>query len=284
MERSGRTKSTWPIRCPAHFVRRPRPRSRPRAGRRDRARRDPFPARTTARRSVSSSANRQVRNCPSAVTRTRSQLSQNGSRHACDHADVADPVAEPEALGRLDVVGIARLEREHGVDAFDDLVRRHDLVADSTPLRVEGHELDEATPTPFSRPNCARSTTSSSLIPRMTTALILTGASPARSAASTPASTRSSSSRLVNAKKRSRCSESSEMLIRLRPGRREIVRELGKPHTVRRHRDVDAERREHLHETRHVRAHERFAAGDADRLEAVALDADAGRSERSPRR
>ena len=32
-----------------------------------------------ARRSVSSSANRQVRNWPSAVMRTRSQLAQNGS-------------------------------------------------------------------------------------------------------------------------------------------------------------------------------------------------------------
>ena len=50
-----------------------------RAGRRDRARRARRRARSSARRSVSSSANRHVRNWPSAVMRTRSQFSQNGS-------------------------------------------------------------------------------------------------------------------------------------------------------------------------------------------------------------
>ena len=48
------------------------------------------------------------------------------------------------------------------------------------------------------------------------------------------------------------------------PGRREIVRELGQLHAVRRQRDVDAERREHLNEPGHVRPHERLAAGEPD--------------------
>ena len=52
------------------------------------------------------------------------------------------------------------------------------------------------------------------------------------------------------------------------------MRELGQPHAVRRHRNVDVERREQLYEARHVRPYQRLAPREPDRLEAVALYAD----------
>ena len=74
------------------------------------------------------------------------------------------------------------------------------------------------TPKPVSRPKRARSTTSSSLTPRITTTLTFTGSRPASRAASMPASTSSSSSRRVSARKRSGRSVSSETLIRFEAG------------------------------------------------------------------
>ena len=62
---------------------------------------------------------------------------------AGDHADLAAAVAVAEALGRLDAPRAHRLEREHRVDAADDLGRRHDLVAAPGAVGVERHELDE---------------------------------------------------------------------------------------------------------------------------------------------
>ena len=96
------------------------------------------PARNTTRRSVSSSANRHVRNC--ALRRDAHTIAVVAERftHARDHADVADAVAEHETLRRFDVVGIAGLEREHRVDAIEDLLRGNDFVADSTPLARRG--------------------------------------------------------------------------------------------------------------------------------------------------
>ena len=131
-------------------------------------------------------------------------------------------------------------------------------------------------PTPRSRPKRARSTISSSLTPRITTALTFTGARPASSAASMPAITRSSSSRRVSARKRSRCSVSSETFTRLRPACREVVGDLGQLHAVGGEREVDAERRQHLDQPGHVGPHERLAAGEPDRLEPEPLDAHPG--------
>ena len=139
-------------------------------------------------------------------------------------------------------------------------------------------------PIPRSRPKRARSTISSSFTLRITTAFTFTGASPASIAASMPAITRSSSSRRVSARKRSRRSVSSETFTRSRPAAREIVRNLGELHAVGRERQVDAERREHLDQPGHVGPHERLAAGEPDRLEPEALDAQRGRPGRSPRR
>ena len=92
-----------------------------------------------ARRSNSSSANRQVRSLPSAVIRIRSHCSQNGSVTLAITPTSPMPSAYAEALGRLDVLAVVgarhreALEREHRVDALEDLVRGHDLVA--APLR-----------------------------------------------------------------------------------------------------------------------------------------------------
>ena len=73
------------------------------------------------------------------------------------------------------------------------------------------------TSTPRWRPNVARSTISSSLTPRCTTVLSLTGCRPASIAASMPSSTLASSSRRVISTNRSRWSVSRLMLIRRSP-------------------------------------------------------------------
>ena len=69
-----------PVRCGGRPTCRP-PRARSRSPSRSSrsGASSPPSARSSARRSISSSANRHVRNWPSAVMRTRSQLSQNGS-------------------------------------------------------------------------------------------------------------------------------------------------------------------------------------------------------------
>ena len=72
IDRSGCTKSGWLIRCPDHFAHSPR---RIRSSRSS----SEAPSRIGARRSVSSIANRQLRNMPSAVSRRRLHVSQNGS-------------------------------------------------------------------------------------------------------------------------------------------------------------------------------------------------------------
>src|SRR3954453_12677503 len=71
IERSGRMKVTWPMLWPAHL--RPTSASRAAASSSSDA-----PLRSSERRSVSRTANRQLRSLPSAVSRTRSQVSQNG--------------------------------------------------------------------------------------------------------------------------------------------------------------------------------------------------------------
>ena len=60
------------------------------------------------------------------------------------------------------------------------------------------------------------------------------------------------------------------------PGGGEIVRQLTELHAVGGHRDVDVEPARALTKPRHVRPHQRLAAGDPHRLEPEPLDADAG--------
>ena len=61
--------------------------------------------------------------------------------------------------------------------------------------------------------------------------------------------------------------------MRLQTSGREVVCDLGELHAVGGHRDVDAERRQHLDQAGEVRPDQRLAAGDPHRLEAVALHA-----------
>ena len=140
------------------------------------------------------------------------------------------------------------------------------------------------TPTPWSRPKRARSTTSSSLIPAHHDRVHLHRR---ETGIDRRVDTREHALELVALGQREeaitlQCVE--RHVDAPEPGRREVVRELGQLHAVGRHRDVDTERREQLDEARDVRPHQRLAPGEADRLEAEALDADPSDPGRSPRR
>ena len=236
-----------PGRCGARptWCRRPG-RSRPRAGRR--ARRRAAPPRRIARRSNSSSANRQVRSLPSAVIRIRSQLLAERLGDAGDHADVADAVGVAErarpARRAADRARAARpLEREHRVDALEDLAARARPGRDvQAPSASRGMNSMKRTPTPRSRPKAARSTTSSSLTPRITTQLTFTGSSPASSggvdAGEDPVELVAAGEREedLGAQRVERHVDAPQA------GRREVVGHLRQLHAVGGHRDVDAER------------------------------------------
>ena len=136
IERAGWTKSGWFTRWPDHFAH-TAARISPSSSSSE------APSRIGPRRSVSSSANRHVRNCPSAVRRSRLQVSQNGSRHARDHADRAGRVVG-EPVGRRGLRGVVPCgEREHGVDRLEDRRAGHDLRALPRVLCVQRHVLDE---------------------------------------------------------------------------------------------------------------------------------------------
>ena len=105
--------------------------------------------RIAARRSNSSVANRHVRNWPSAVRRTRSQSPQNGLVTRRDHADRAAAVEVAPAVGRRRAAGRHLLERVHGVDRGDDLVLADDLVVrPSRPSASSGMNSMKRTSTP----------------------------------------------------------------------------------------------------------------------------------------
>jgi len=99
------------------------------------------------------------------VTRTRSQFVAERLAHTCDHADVADPVAEHETFGRFHVIGVAGLEREHRA-SMRSMISCAGTTFSFAPLSCASSGMNsmKRTPTAFSRPNRARSTTSSSLI------------------------------------------------------------------------------------------------------------------------
>ena len=145
-----------------------------------------------------------------------------------------------------------------------------------SPCASSGMNSMKRMPTPLSRPKRARSTTSSSLTPRITTAFTFTGERPASIAASMPAITRGSSSRLVEREERGAVERVERHVDPLQPGLHQIVRGLAQLHAVRRHRDVDVERCELGDQPGDVRADERLAAGEAHRVEPEPLDAHAG--------
>ena len=153
------------------------------------------------------------------------------------------------------------------------------------------------TSTSCSRPNRARSTISSSLTPRSMTALILTGEKPASFAASMPSSTRSNSSRRVISRNRSARNVSRLMLTRSRPASRSscatsrnvaplVVSERSGfwPASGELGRRRHAQRRQLADEHRHVGAHRRLAAGEAQAVDLEPLDEDPRAAARSPRR
>ena len=104
-----------------------------------------------------------------------------GLAHRRDHADLAAAVAVAIAARHLArVVALERLERQLGVDALDDLPRRHDLRELPVVERADVHELDEAQDDAGAAGSeRASSTMRGSLTPRCTTQLILIGARPA---------------------------------------------------------------------------------------------------------
>ena len=143
-----------------------------------------------------------------------------------------------------------------------------------SPCASSGMNSMKRTPTPFSRPNAARSTISSSFTPRITTQLIFTGSSPASSAASTPARTRWSSSRRVSSANTSGRNESRDTLMRRSPASARSCAISGSftPLLV---IAMSMPSGASMATSRGRWARERgLAAGDADRLEPVALHAD----------
>ena len=92
---------------------------------------------------------------------------------------------------------------------------------------------------PVSRDQRAKSTTSSSFVPPITTQLILIGVSPAASAARIPASTFSSASRRVISANRWRRSESHEIVARSMPASASGAGQPVEQHAVRGQRDVE---------------------------------------------
>ena len=133
------------------------------------------PSRSGPRRSVSLSENRQVRRRPSAVSRTRLQSAQNGSETGLMNPIRALPVGEPVDAGGG--AGLARLglERIHGLDRRADLGAGQHLLGRPGVVGVERHELDEADLVGVRRASSANGSTSSSVKPRIATALILIG-------------------------------------------------------------------------------------------------------------
>ncbi len=171
------------------------------------------------------------------------------------------------------MIGIARFEREHRVDPFDDLARRDDLVVAPLPLRVERHELDEPHPDALFATE-AREVDDLVVVDaahhdRVHLHGVQSGDERGVDAGEHPVELVA-----LGERKEALSPERIERHVdAAQSRRREIVRELGEPHTVRRHRDVDAQGREQLHQPGHVRAHQRLTAGDPDGLEPIALDA-----------
>ena len=129
--------------------------------------------------------------------------------------------------------------------------------------------------TPASRAHAAIGTTLDSLIPRRTTMLTLTGASPASIAAAIPSSTLATGKSIpFIAPKTASSSESRLTVTRCRPGVGERSRQRPQRGPVGRQRQVDlaavgsADRRQHRDQVRQVAPDERLAAGDPQLLDA----------------
>src|SRR5450759_2618421 len=97
-----------------------------------------------------------------------------------DHPDLAGPVAVAESRRHLaGVVGRQRLERERSIDPGHDLRQRHDLVHPPPVRGPHVHELDVAEDDVLVARPARHREIDSSLLPRRTTMLTLSGARPA---------------------------------------------------------------------------------------------------------
>ena len=143
------------------------------------------PFRKRSRTVRSSSENRQFRSAPSAVTRRRLQVPQNGSETL-----EIKPISPIPSAKRNRSAGAVPTGSESGSrgqtcrDALEHLATRDELVPVPLSLRVKRHELDEAHDAPGVRAKEAKSRISSSFWPRRRTTLTLRGVRPAFSAAS----------------------------------------------------------------------------------------------------
>ena len=171
---------------------------------------------------------------------------------AGDHPDVADAVGVAEALGRLDVLAVVgprhrqALEREDRVDAFEDLAARgRPRPGVQAPSASSGMNSMKRTPTPRSRPKAARSTTSSSLTPRITTQLTFTGSSPASTRGVDPGDDPVEIVAPGELPEDLGAQRVERHVDAPQAGRGEVVRHLRQPDAVGGHRDVDAERGQH---------------------------------------
>ena len=177
------------------------------------------PLRNSARTSYSSVANKQVRNCPSAVSRTRSQSPQNG----LVTVGITPTVPLPSRYRQRSAGAAPRLAicSSANTSLIVDTISSWPTTAlfNQPPWASSGMNSINRTSMFFSRPNVARAIISSSFTPRCTTAFTFTGAMPTAIAASMPSSTEASSSRLVICLNFSRFSVSRLTLMRRKPAR-----------------------------------------------------------------
>ena len=170
---------------------------------------------------------------------------------------------------------VDRRERKDRIDAFEDLGGRHDLVAAPLPLRIEGHELDEAHP----------DTLAAAEARELDDLLVVDAAHDDRihlhrreSRVERGVDAGDDPLELVALRQREERGAVQRVqrdIHATEPGVREVVRSFPELHAVGRERKVDTEWRELLDQTRDVRTYERFTTGEPDRLEAETLDADA---------
>ena len=197
-------------------------------------RRSPRPSRRRAAARAGRSrtrANRQLRICPSAVSRTRSHAPQKGRVTERDHPDAGRAAIDEEASrrGRRRAPFGVRGGLERGGQRLEDVAGGDHLGSLPAVLGVERHLLDEPQLVPALKAVPQQLGCLVSLSPRISTALTLTGVSPADVAAARPASTSASRSRRVSFLKISGRNVSSETLIRSSPASRSARRRRSRP-------------------------------------------------------
>ncbi len=173
-----------------------------------------------ARRSVSCTAKRQLRNMPSAVRRTRSQLPQNDSVTLAMMPTSPRPSRYRKRSAGADPRPSTGSSGYTAPMAASTSAAGTTEPADQRSSASRGMNSMNRMVTPRSRPKVAKSTISSSFTPRMSTQLTLTGEKPASTAASIPSITWARAERRVMVKKVAGRRESREMLMRRRPAAR----------------------------------------------------------------